>query len=952
LLRIRRLILAVLGALLALPAALLQSFLATPASAAVPTVPTQALMTGQIERLSLNNPGDVWSGGTMVLGGQVLTIPANLLIDFPANRLTLQQTFAQAPAACVARGESGLALTDVCNTNGFGGIATVAANRSANGNVIVGDLFIQKGAEILAGVITFMDFNQGYYRVNGAVGSSTTGVMIRMNDPTSRHSVQSGLGCAAGAINCSPDPRFTGDPDNYTNTSTTGYPICIPSTVARSFTDVHGIVGAAGSTVTAKAAPDGSGDVLCPTINRPATAVDPLAGDSRRFAPLQLGDHVTVTGNWETVGTTRFLSVWSTLLSAGLTTSTAPGQPDYILPTANSVDAPPFYFNRVRADFQGLTTDSTAPDVLLWSTHHDPQTGAYHEFPMASVNGCLAVRAACQPRPHQYHIQYHNTFNVPTQLQFSTCAQLQREPRFNPRPCPSAAAGGVGSNADALGVLSPITHEMQYRTGQKLADINRPGGPTWFSIDINGADAKNGQYLFPMGIGLGGISSPIPLGADLVNQNQFPFSFDGMPWNLDRRLSPGGCIGPCDPNPVPLSPFPTAGFDPRGQATAIPTTPYSDPAYTAATLNNASSRILSFVDNRVGNFNGDATVLAWPPADPPATPIGPTPALTAQKGLITSFNPVAGSVGSTVLINGTGLANASNVTFNSVPANSFFNVSPTQVQAVVPVGATSGPISVTTPFGTWFSSSSFDVVPAPAIDGFTPSSGPVGTGVTISGTGFSSATNVAFNGVQAVFSVLSDTAIRTSVPAGATTGSITVTNPGGFDTSAATFTVTASSPSISALTPGTGPVGTSVSITGSNLSGATTVAFNGVGATFSVVSATQITATVPAGATTGTVSVVTPAGTATSPSPFTVTAPAPKITSFSPASGPVGTVVTLTGSGFSGATSAAVNGITATFSVTNDTTMTVTVPTGATTGPITVTTPAGTASSPTNYTVA
>jgi len=71
-------------------------------------------------------------------------------------------------------------------------------------------------------------------------------------------------------------------------------------------------------------------------------------------------------------------------------------------------------------------------------------------------------------------------------------------------------------------------------------------------------------------------------------------------------------------------------------------------------------------------------------------------------------------------------------------------------------------------------------------------------------------------------------------------------------------------------------VGTTVTITGTNFTGATSVKFNGVAATFTVNSATQITATVPAGATTGKIEVVTPSGTVTSTTDFTVTTAATK----------------------------------------------------------------------------
>jgi uncharacterized protein (TIGR03437 family) len=67
-----------------------------------------------------------------------------------------------------------------------------------------------------------------------------------------------------------------------------------------------------------------------------------------------------------------------------------------------------------------------------------------------------------------------------------------------------------------------------------------------------------------------------------------------------------------------------------------------------------------------------------------------------------------------------------------------------------------------------------------------------------------------------------------------------------------------------------GTAGTAVTILGTDLTGATSVTFNGTAATFNVVSATDITTTVPTGATTGTVQVVTPAGTLSSSGVYTV----------------------------------------------------------------------------------
>ena len=125
----------------------LSAFLLVPTGTAQAQTATSAPITGEIERLTLTNPNDVWSGGTVVVGGQNIIIPRNLLIDLPANRLTLQQTFAQAPQECVGRAESGLAKADICNTSKVGGFATVHANRTSNGNVIAADIFLQKGIE-------------------------------------------------------------------------------------------------------------------------------------------------------------------------------------------------------------------------------------------------------------------------------------------------------------------------------------------------------------------------------------------------------------------------------------------------------------------------------------------------------------------------------------------------------------------------------------------------------------------------------------------------------------------------------------------------------------------------------------------------------------------------------------------------------------------------------------
>jgi Domain of unknown function (DUF1929)/Concanavalin A-like lectin/glucanases superfamily/Glyoxal oxidase N-terminus/IPT/TIG domain/Galactose oxidase, central domain len=242
--------------------------------------------------------------------------------------------------------------------------------------------------------------------------------------------------------------------------------------------------------------------------------------------------------------------------------------------------------------------------------------------------------------------------------------------------------------------------------------------------------------------------------------------------------------------------------------------------------------------------------------------------------------------------------------------------------------------------------------PAPTVTGFAPASGPVGTTVTISGSNFTGATNVTFAGTAASFTVDSATQVTAVVPAGASTGRIAVTTPDGTGTSSSDFTVTTLVPSITGFTPASGATGTTVTIDGSNFTGATSVTFAGTEAGYTVDSATQITAVVPAGASTGRIAVTTAHGTATSSADFTVTsASAPTVTGFAPASGPVGTTVTIDGSNFTGATNVTFAGVEAGFMVDSATQITAVVPTGAGTGPIAVTTPDGTATSSSNFTV-
>ena len=208
---------------------------------------------------------------------------------------------------------------------------------------------------------------------------------------------------------------------------------------------------------------------------------------------------------------------------------------------------------------------------------------------------------------------------------------------------------------------------------------------------------------------------------------------------------------------------------------------------------------------------------------------------------------------------------------------------------------------------------------------------------------------VQFGGTPAdSYTVNTDTSITATSP-GTGTVDVTVTTLGGTSaTSSADLFTWVATPTVTSVSPNIGPVagGTSVTITGTGFTGGTAVQFGGTAASsFSVDSSSQITAISPAGTGTVDIRVTTPGGTSTllAADQFTYVA-APTVTSVSPNIGPVagGTSVTITGTGFTGATAVHFGGTVGSYTVNTDISMTATSPAGTGTVDVTVTAPGGT----------
>jgi aryl-phospho-beta-D-glucosidase BglC (GH1 family) len=193
-----------------------------------------------------------------------------------------------------------------------------------------------------------------------------------------------------------------------------------------------------------------------------------------------------------------------------------------------------------------------------------------------------------------------------------------------------------------------------------------------------------------------------------------------------------------------------------------------------------------------------ATPAPTPTPAPTATP----PASGYAQPYIAGFAPASGPVGTVVTVDGNGFTGLNRVTVGGTDA--VFQVAgDTRLTLTVPSGAVSGQIALFNPQRAAWSGSAFNVTsgtvtptptatpaptptatPAPVtnyaqpyIQSFSPKSGPVGTVVTIKGKGFTGLSRASIGASTATFRVISDTRVRVTIPAGASSGQIALFNP-------------------------------------------------------------------------------------------------------------------------------------------------------------------------------
>ncbi|MDO6390783.1 IPT/TIG domain-containing protein [Pontibacter sp. BT731] len=247
----------------------------------------------------------------------------------------------------------------------------------------------------------------------------------------------------------------------------------------------------------------------------------------------------------------------------------------------------------------------------------------------------------------------------------------------------------------------------------------------------------------------------------------------------------------------------------------------------------------------------------------------------------TAFSPSEAAPGQTITVYGQNFTGVNQVLFNGVAAvpttiKYEAETEDSEITVTIPLGATSGPLTVSSPAGSTVSTSTFTVLgpqilvqedePNAGFE-FYPATGSAGDEVTIYGKYFLAVTEVQFNGVKATnFSVVNDSTIKVTVPLGAGTGVIKVLAPAGEDESSVAFDVPApkfadydAESSKFQFSPNTAGPGMQIKLFGTNMSSVTTVLFagnNGAGVEAAIAQPTrddELTVTVPDGAETGTI---------------------------------------------------------------------------------------------------
>src|SRR3954447_5124692 len=508
---------------------------------------------GFIQKATLDNPGDVFSGGTLTVNGITITVPRHTLFQMPATSMTWQELFALAPSATPPDGLPCANTSALpCSTGPYGlnssngpqtGLAlndspapattyevTVLGNRvvgGGNDQYVAGLIFLsQQSLNSGQGYINFIDYAKGELWVSSTLGGPT-GARVRINSPVGRY-----------GLSQTPDQRFTADEDNPTIRAESGYPMCI-----------------------ARFDPATATDSLCPQWNRPedpqtgayqtiftmppppAVSPTPAAGDplpppdATQQAPFEINDFITFSGTLVKDSSSSYLSAHTIVANLGI--FTAPGtMPAYIAIEDMLLGVggnPNPLFPQEAVEKLRITAFTTDPSQLI-------------DFYAVDVDAC----------------------GTETNRFYGTA-----DP-FGP---PVAGKKGRARLITTVGNFLPASREM--RAASRTLTHGTPVDSILPSAKIYANGLTAGQYhapnftfIFPENLVFGSPQVPLPL-------EEFPFLVNGL------GSYHGGTVGQLSPWPGAAAPSPNA----CGTGGRILTAPTAN-AGPAQTVNGGSTVVL------------------------------------------------------------------------------------------------------------------------------------------------------------------------------------------------------------------------------------------------------------------------------------------------------------------------------------------------------------------------
>jgi hypothetical protein len=612
---------------------------------------TQFDITGLLQEATVTTPGDAHSGGSLTVNGIVVTVPRETIVILPANALTWEELFAQAPAPyglTATPPSTGLALADLpqplttYEVQVVGNRVLGATDQYIAGLIYVSKEFLNSGA----GFVNFIDYTLGEMRVGGIIapdGSSPgcaqggtfatnptcTGARVRINDP-----VNVAVGTGRFSAGQSPDVRFTVDQDNPTIMSGTAYPMCLP-----------------------RVAPPAV-DPLCPEGNRPRDLAgnpvptvnmpDPsllAAGqlpDPRIQAPFEVGDYVTYSGTLVSDLATPTVGPYGPpgLGTAGTYTSahtiinnvaiyTFPGtNPAYIetevfILGTGGLTVIGVGEAAIRSRFEGMTTDPSR-SVHLYGIDLDPVTGAGTDRdwgiigvdqgpPLGAVKGRWRFRPPCAP------------FGTdPATIKFDKQCIMNAANTFLPAPREMRAVI-EGLQTQIPGTAGAVTSANGIVYGQYHAPIleyifpeNIPGTPIVENNFNTMPFLACGGYTSSAGT-LAGQLSPWPSNVVPVCANTAPVANAGP----DQTVASGALVTLAG-SATGTTPMTFAWLQTAGPAVTLSNAAIAGPSFTAPSV--AVTTVLTFqltATNALGSSSATVTITVNAAGAPTVNHIAP-----------------------------------------------------------------------------------------------------------------------------------------------------------------------------------------------------------------------------------------------------------------------------------------------------------------------------------------